>query len=69
MNIRLLSAVAAALALPHFSIAQKANTLPNSKLAPGEKGPQKQPQKIKWDDMDLGPFFSGCYKVGDSISF
>ena len=69
MNLRLLSAVAAALALPHFSIAQKTNTLPNSQLAPGEKGPKKQPQKTKWDDMDLGPFFSGCYKVGDSISF
>ena len=36
MNIRLITAVAAALALPQFSIAQKANTLPNAKLAPGE---------------------------------
>ena len=25
--------------------------------------------KIKWDEMDLGPFFSGCYAVKNTTSF
>ncbi len=28
-----------------------------------------KPQGLKWDSMDLGPFASGCYKVGNSTSF
>ena len=66
MNTRILTAVASALALPAFSIAQQSATLPKAQLAPGENQPQT---KIKWDDMDLGPFFSGCYAVGESTSF
>ena len=53
MNIRLALAVAAALAAPAFAQVATIN-------------PPKQ--KIKWDDMDLGPFFTGTYKVKDTIS-
>ena len=69
MNSRLIAAVAAALVLPPVSSAQKSATVPQSQLAPGEGGAKAKVAKIKWDDMDLGPFFSGCYKVGDSFSF
>src|SRR5688572_32686497 len=54
MNVRLVSAIAVALALPLY--AQIATVRPPA-------------NKIKWDDMDLGPFFSGCYKVKDTTSF
>ena len=69
MNTRLLTvAIAAALSLPTIAIAQSEKPSP---AAPEQKPKPKAapPAKIKWDDMDLGPFFSGCYKVGDSISF
>ncbi len=54
MNIRITLAVIAALATPGFAQIATVN-------------PPKQ--KIKWDDMDLGPFFSGCYRVKDATSF
>ena len=54
MNVRLVSAVAAILTVSLH--AQVATVNP----------PQ---QKIKWDDMDLGPFFTGSYKVKDSTSY
>lgn len=61
MNIRIILAAAAAISAPAF--AQKP-------ADPKPAQPYKQPvQKIKWDDMDLGPFFTGCYKVKDSTSF
>ncbi|RYD81467.1 MAG: hypothetical protein EOP84_10965 [Verrucomicrobiaceae bacterium] len=28
----------------------------------------KQAQKLKWDEMDLGPFHSGTYKVKDQVT-
>ena len=55
MNIRIILAAASVLASPAFS--QVAT------IHPPEKG------KIKWDDMDLGPFFSGCYQVKDATSY
>ena len=58
MNIRIILAAAATLASPAFA------------QTPNPAKPFKQPiQKIKWDDMDLGPFFTGCYKVKDTTSF
>ncbi len=54
MNIRLLSAIAIALALP---------------LSAQVASVKSQAQKIRWDEMDLGPFFSGCYEVGGTKSF
>jgi hypothetical protein len=54
MNIRLTLAAAAALTLPLS--AQIATVKPGN-------------PKIKWDEMDLGPFFTGCYKVKDSTAY
>ncbi len=54
MNLRIILAVAAALSAPAF--AQVATVKANQ-------------AKLKWDEMDLGPFFSGCYKVKDTNSF
>ena len=58
MNIHIILAAAATLAAPAFA------------QTPKPAQPYKQPvQKIKWDDMDLGPFFSGCYSVKNTTSF
>lgn len=54
MNLRLALAAAAVLTLP--ATAQIATVKPPA-------------QKIKWDDMDLGPFFTGTYKVKDVTSY
>ncbi len=56
MNIRIALAAVAALTAPAF--AQVATVKPD----------QDPKVKIKWDDMDLGPFFSGCYKLEKSTS-
>ena len=57
MNIRIVLAVTAALAAPAFS--QIATVRPAADAK----------NRIKWDDMDLGPFFSGCYQVKNATSF
>ena len=54
MNTRLALAAAAALTLPLS--AQVATVKPPA-------------QKIKWDEMDLGPFFTGTYKMKDNTAF
>jgi hypothetical protein len=54
MNVRFVFAIAAALVLPVS--AQIATVRPPA-------------PKLKWDDMDLGPFFSGCYRFKDTNSF
>jgi hypothetical protein len=54
MNVRLFSAVAAVIAVS--AQAQVATIHPGT-------------PKIKWDEMDLGPFFTGCSRVKDSTSF
>ena len=64
MNIRHLAILATTFTLPALSLAQGEPAA--VKNAPVGKKPAI---KIKWDDMHLGPFFSGCYKVGDSTSF
>ena len=64
MNIRHIAILATTLTMPALSLAQGEPAA--VKNAPGGKKPAL---KIKWDDMDLGPFFSGCYKVGESTSF
>ncbi len=64
MNIRHIAILATTLTLPALSLAQ------GEPAAVKNATPGKKPAiKIKWDDMDLGPFFTGCYKVGDSTSF
>ncbi len=54
MKLRLLTALALALTLPLSAQVASVKT---------------QPQKIRWDEMDLGPFFSGCYDVNGTKSF
>jgi hypothetical protein len=53
MNIRIILAATAVLSSPTF--AQVATVKPPA-------------QKIKWDEMDLGPFFSGTYKVKEATA-
>ena len=56
MNLRFSLAVAATAALALSASAQVATVNPPA-------------TKIKWDDMDLGPFFSGTYKLKDSTAY